>query len=60
MPVPAILVKLLADAINVSCVNSELFSEAQDGRVLDSGIEFVTLMGRSKIVYASVPFRRKF
>lgn len=58
--VPAILVKLFADAFNVAWSSKGLLRESQAGRVLSSGIEFVTLMGRSKIVYISIPFNRKF
>jgi hypothetical protein len=58
--VPGILVKLFADAANADSFNRVLFNEAQDGLLSWAGILFVTWIGRSKIVYSSDPFRRKF
>jgi len=60
IPVPAILVKLLAEAASASCDINGLFRLSQDGRSPDWEMEFLTCIGRSKIVYASVPLRRKF
>lgn len=58
--VPAILVKLFAEWFNIAWSRRGLFSSAHEDRSLEAGIEFVTWMGRSKIVYSSVPLRRKF
>lgn len=58
--VPAILVKLFAEAFNVAVSSKGLLIELQDERVLEAGILFVTWIGRSKIVYKSVLFSRKF
>jgi hypothetical protein len=58
--VPGILVKLLADAAKSSAERRGLFKESHEGRLLSAGIEFVTWIGKSKMVYSSEPFRRKF
>jgi hypothetical protein len=60
MEVPGILVKEFAEAFKASGDNKALSKESHDGRLLSEGIEFVTCIGRSKIVYSSEPFRRKF
>lgn len=60
IPVPAILVKLLADIASTSAGRRALFNESHDGRLLSAGIELVTWIGRSKIVYSSEPFNLKF
>lgn len=60
MAVPATRVKLFADAFNVAHGTKSLLIESQEGRSLCSGMELVTWIGRSKIVYWSVPFNRKF
>lgn len=58
--VPGILVKLLADAARTSAERRGLFNESHEGRLLSAGIEFVTWIGKSKMVYSFEPFRRKF
>jgi hypothetical protein len=58
--VPAILVKLFAEALSAAWERRGLFNDAQEERLLEAGIELVTLIGRSKMVYISVPFSRKF
>lgn len=60
IPVPGILVNVLAEAFKAVSDNRGLFRESQEGLLLCSDIEFVTFIGRSNMVYASVPFRRKF
>jgi hypothetical protein len=60
MAVPGILVKLLADKARPSAGRRGLFNESHVGRLLSVGIELVTWIGRSKIVYSSVPFNLKF
>lgn len=60
IPVPAIRVKLLAEAFKVVWSSKGLFNASHEDLLLLAGIEFVTWMGRSNIVYWSVPLRRKF
>lgn len=58
--VPGILEKSLADALKTSAESNGLFNESHEGRLSSAGIEFVTWIGRSKMVYSSDPFKRKF